>query len=72
MSDLAATLVSSLTPLAVAREHNAAYPEGCKPIINGVTHCASCGFHVTTSARIINGGTAGVKCTTPEWHNADC
>lgn len=61
-------IVSSLTDLANARECEAAYPSGCKPIIPGVTHCESCGFHVSTRREVVTHRDA---CSTPEWHTRD-
>lgn len=58
-------IVDPLRDLAAAYEREAAYPSGCKPIVSGVTHCESCGFHVSTPRRVIMHRDA---CSTPEWH----
>lgn len=47
-------IVASLVDLAAAREAVAAgYVDETPRIIPGVTHCESCGFHVTTPQRIV-------------------
>lgn len=61
-------IAASLTDLANAREREAAYPSGCKPIIPGVTHCESCGFHITSRREVVTHRDA---CQTPDWHVQD-
>lgn len=58
-------ITTSLTDLANAREYEAVYPSGCKPIISGVTHCESCGFHYSTPVHV---ATPRNACKTPERH----
>ena len=61
-------ITDPLTDLAAAREHEAAYPSGCKPIIPGVTHCESCGFHYSTPVEVATWRDA---CKTPAFHMQD-
>lgn len=62
---LDALIINPLTELAAAYECEAAYPTGCKPIVPGMTHCKSCGFHISTPRRTVMHKDA---CATPEWH----
>lgn len=61
-------ITDSLTDLARAREREAAYPSGCKPIILGVTHCESCGFHHSTPVEVATWRDA---CKSPAFHMQD-
>lgn len=57
-----ATIVTSLAPLAAARD---AHIESCAPIIPGVTHCESCGFSYRTPRHVVKHRD---RCTTPGLH----
>lgn len=58
-------IINNLTILTNAREHEASYPIGCKPIVPGVTHCKSCGFHYSTSVAV---ATWRNLCKSPKFH----
>ena len=68
MSLLETIIRDSLADAAAIREREASYPSGCKPITPGVTHCESCGFHVSTRREVVTHRDA---CQTPEWHVQD-
>lgn len=68
MAELKQFITKTLTDLAAAREQEAAYPSGCKPITLGVTHCKSCGFHYSTSVHV---ATWRDSCKTPAFHMPD-
>lgn len=63
--DIRAYLTGSLTDLAAAIEQSMAYPEGCPAIVEGVTHCESCGFHYSAPRHVV---THRNRCQTPEVH----
>ncbi len=65
---LANLITGSLTDLANAREREASYPSGCKPIIPDLTHCESCGFHYSTPVHV---ATHRDACKTPAFHMQD-
>lgn len=58
-------ITSNLSNLANAREREASYPSGCEPIVLGVTHCESCGFHYSTPVSVV---TWRNLCKSPKFH----